>query len=152
MPRKLIDFDDTVDFSDEPEAGHESDGAGEEEKQEDHYKGVSEVEEGRGGVLYVELGDEVVAAVDEQVAGRGARAEEGAPPPVVVLRAQVEVTQQDRRLRARDHQDHEHKEQESEHVVHLTGPKRVENKEQLNEDASKWQYTTHHDAGNGLCV
>lgn len=119
MPRKLIDFDDTVDFSDEPEAGHESDGAGEEEKQEDHYEGVSEVEEGRGGVLYVELGDEVVAAVDEQVAGRGARAEEGAPPPVVVLRAQVEVTQQDRRLRARDHQDHEHKEQESEHVVHL---------------------------------
>lgn len=60
-----------------------------------------------------------MAAVDEQVAGRGARRQEGAPPPVVVLGAQVEVAQQDRGLRAGDHQDHKHQEQETEHVVHL---------------------------------
>lgn len=60
-----------------------------------------------------------MTAVDEQVTGRGARAEEGAPPPVVVLGAQVEVAQQDRRLRTRDHQDHEDQEQKAEHVVHL---------------------------------
>lgn len=62
-----------------------------------------------------------MAAVYEEVPRRGAGAEEGAPPPVVVLRAQVEVAQQDGRLGARDHEDHEHEEQETEHVVHLKG-------------------------------
>lgn len=60
-----------------------------------------------------------MAAVDEQVAGRGARAEEGPPPPVVVLSTKVEVAQQDRRLRTCDHQDYKYKEQETKHVVHL---------------------------------
>lgn len=60
-----------------------------------------------------------MAAVDEEVASGGAGGEEGAPPPVIVFGAEVEVAQQDRGLRACDHQDNEHQEQESEHVVHL---------------------------------
>lgn len=60
-----------------------------------------------------------MAAVDEEVASGGARAEERSPPPVVIFGAQVEVAQQNRRLRAGDHQDHEHEKQETEHVVHL---------------------------------
>lgn len=93
-----------------------------------------------------------MAAVDEQVPGRAARTEEGSPPPVVVFSTKVEVAEQDGRLRACDHQDHEHQKQEAEHVVHLTGPKRVQYEEQLNEDASERQHSAHHDAGHGLGV
>lgn len=117
--KDLINFNDTVDLPDEPKARHEANGPREEEEQEDHYEGVAEVEEGGGGVVYVEFGDEVMAAVDEEVAGRGSRAEEPSPPPVVVLGAEVEVAQEDGGLGTRDHQYHEHQEQETEHVVHL---------------------------------
>lgn len=44
-----------------------------------------------------------MAAIDEQVSGRGTGAEEGPPPPVVVFGAEVEVAEQDSRLRARDY-------------------------------------------------
>lgn len=93
-----------------------------------------------------------MTAVDEQVTGRGARAEEGAPPPVVVLGAQVEVAQQDRRLRTRDHQDHEDQEQEAEHIVHLARPQGVEYEEQLYKDATEGQNSSHDDAGYRLRV
>lgn len=39
----LIHFNDTVDFTDEPEAGKEADGSGEKEEEEHHDQGVSEV-------------------------------------------------------------------------------------------------------------
>lgn len=67
----LIYFDDAVDLPDEPEASHEANGACEQEEQEHHDNGVTEVQEGGGGVFDVEFGDEVVAAVDEEVAGSG---------------------------------------------------------------------------------
>lgn len=106
----LIYFDNAVDAPHEPEASHEPDGTCQEEEQEDHDGRVTEVEESRGSVFDVQLGHEVVAAVDEEVAGGGAGAEEGSPPPVIVLGAQVEVAEQDRCLRACDHEYHEHEE------------------------------------------
>ena len=57
----------------------------EEEKADDHDAGVSKVEEGGGGPLYVQLRHEVVHAVDGQVERREPGRQEATPPPVIVL-------------------------------------------------------------------
>lgn len=93
-----------------------------------------------------------MTAVDEQIDRRKARREEGSPPPVVVLGAQVKVAQQNRRLRAGDDQDQKHQKQKAKHVVHLAGPERVQDEEQLDEDAAEGQDAAHDDAGHGLGV
>ena len=83
-------------------------------------------------------------AVDSEVKCSKSAGHEAPPPPVVVLRAEMEVAEQDCGLRARDDKDHEHEEQESIpdkfeillwliwsfglylHVIDLTGPNAVE--------------------------
>ncbi len=57
----------------------------EQEEGENHDGGVTEVQEGRCGSLDLELGDEVVDAVDEKVERGEAACQVAAPPPVVVL-------------------------------------------------------------------
>lgn len=57
----------------------------EEEEDEHHDGGVTEVEDGAGGSYDLQLGEEVVDGVDKQVDGREATGQEGTPPPVVVL-------------------------------------------------------------------
>lgn len=106
----LIYFDDTVNLPNKPEARHETYRPCKEEKQKYHDQRISKVQEGGGGVFNVQLGDEVVAAVYEEVASSRPRGEEGAPPPVIVLGAEVEVAEEDGGLGARDHKDQEHEE------------------------------------------
>lgn len=113
-----------------------ADGSGEKEKEEHHDERVAEVQERAGRILDLKLSCEVVAAVDEEVDRRESARQETSPPPVVVLGTQVEITQQDRRLGARDDEDQEHQKQESEHVIHLVRPQRVQDEEQLDEDAA----------------
>lgn len=60
-----------------------------------------------------------MTAVDEQIARRKAGREEGSPPPVIILRTQMEIAQQDRRFRARDHENQKDQEQEAKHVVSM---------------------------------
>lgn len=64
----------------------------------------------------------------------------------------MEVAEEHGGLRAGDHQDEEHQEQEAEHVIGLGGPDGVQNEEQLDEDAAEGQDTTHDDAWQGLCI
>lgn len=64
----------------------------------------------------------------------------------------MEVAKKNGRLGAGDDKNQKDEEEKSEHVVHLTGPDRVQNEEELNKDASEWQNTTHHNAWNGLRV
>lgn len=90
--------------------------------------------------------------VDSQVEGCESTGEETPPPPVVVFCTEVEVAEEDGGLRAGDDQDDENQEQKSIHVVDLARPDAVEYKEQLNEDASKGEDTTHDDARDGLGV
>lgn len=133
----LIHLDHAVDLADEPEASEETYRARQQEEQKHHNERVAKVQEGRGGVLDLQLRCKVVTAVDEEVNRREARREEGSPPPVVVLGAQVKVAQQNRRLRAGDDQDQKHQKQKAKHVVHLAGPERVQDEEQLDEDAAE---------------
>lgn len=76
-------------------------------------------------------------AVDEQVERGEAGGEVTAPPPVVVLSAEVEVAEQDGSLGAGDAEDQKHQKQESKHVVGLGGPDRVEDEEELYEYAAE---------------
>merc|ERR1719424_2316291 len=72
------------------------------------------------------------------VSGRArARREEGAPPPVVVLRAELEVAHHHGDLGAGDDQDEEDEEQEAKHVVELVQPDGGEDKEELDKHSAK---------------
>lgn len=148
----LIHFDDTVDFPDEPEGGEKSDRSCKKEEAEHHDGGVTEVEEGGGPALDVQLGEEVVDAVAGQVEGREPAGQEAAPPPVVILSTEVEVAEEDGGLGAGDDQDDVHQEQEPVHVVNLRGPDGVENEEELDEDAAERENSAHDDSGDRLCV
>ena len=57
----------------------------EQEESEDHDEGVAEVEQRADEALDVQLADVVVYTVDEEIDGREATGQEGAPPPVIVL-------------------------------------------------------------------
>uniref|UniRef100_A0A182NAT5 Tox-SGS domain-containing protein n=1 Tax=Anopheles dirus TaxID=7168 RepID=A0A182NAT5_9DIPT len=140
------------DLADEPKACEEAYRAGEQEEQKHHDERVAKVQEGRGGVLDLQLGGEVVAAVHKQVHRGEAGRQERSPPPVVIFGAQVEVAQQNRRLRAGDHEDQEHQKQKAKHVVHLARPERVQDEEQLDEDAPEREHAAHYDARDGLRV
>mmetsp|Transcript_14198 Transcript_14198/g.49377 ORF Transcript_14198/g.49377 Transcript_14198/m.49377 type:complete len:317 (+) Transcript_14198:2922-3872(+) len=81
----------------------------------------------------------VQQAVHVDIHARGARDEEGAPPPVVVLRAQLEVGENDGDLGARDDEDDEGEAEEAEHVVVLRQPQRREDEVELHEDGAEGQ-------------
>lgn len=65
----LINFDNTVDFSNKPEARHESNGAGQQEEQKHHNQGVTEVQEGRCCVFNRQFRGEIVTAINEKING-----------------------------------------------------------------------------------
>jgi len=69
---------------------------------------------------------------------------------VVVLGAQVEVAQQDGRLRTRDDQDDEDEEKETVHVIDLAAPDAVKDEEELYEDAAEGQDAAHDDPWDRL--
>lgn len=140
----LIHFDHTVDLWHKPETCKESDGSCEQEENKDNHCSVSKVEECGGEALHLQLGEEVVDAVDEEVDGREAWGQERPPPPVVILRTKVEIAQENSGLTAGDDQDDEHQEQEAKHVVGLVGPNTVQNEEKLNKNTSKWQNSSHN--------
>jgi len=125
LPNLSVDFDDAVNFSDKPITGKEPNRSCEQEETKDHDARVAKIQKGWGWVFYVEFGKEVMNAVDSEVKCSES-AGKAPPPPVVVLRAEMEVAEQDCGLRARDDEDHEHEEQESVHVIDLTGPNAVE--------------------------
>jgi hypothetical protein len=62
---------------------------------------------------------------------------------VVILGAQVEVAQQDGAFNHSNAEDCEDHEQEPKDVVELVTPDRVQNEEELDEDATKRQDTAH---------
>lgn len=91
-------------------------------EEKDHDEGVTKVEGVGECPSDGRLVDKVVDGEEEEVEASGGRGEEGAPPPAVVLRAEVEVAEEDGGL-GTDHQQHqEGQHDETKHVVHLTIP------------------------------
>ena len=86
----LVDFDGAVDLPNEEERGVEADGARQQPEGDDHDDGVGEVEQGGHEFVNVQLGVEVEDGVGEHVERGPAGDAEGAPPPVVVLGAELE--------------------------------------------------------------
>ncbi len=64
----------------------------------------------------------VVDGIDEQVGSRRGARQEGAPRPVVVLGAEMEVAQQHGALHGRNGEDGGDNKQEAEHIVDLRAP------------------------------
>jgi len=64
----------------------------------------------------------------------------------------VKVTKKDGCLRACDHQNHKDEEKKTKHVVHLTGPNRIEDEKELDENAAKRQDSAHDHSRNRLSV
>lgn len=64
----------------------------------------------------------------------------------------MEVAKQNCGLRASDDKDYKDQKQESKHVVHLAGPNRVEDEEELDKNASEGQDAAHDDTRNRLRV
>ena len=74
---------------------------------EHHDKGVSKVESGGERTRDGRLIDKIVNGEEKEVEGCGACREERPPPPTIVLRAKMEVAEEDRGLSTNDHQDNE---------------------------------------------
>ena len=72
-------------------------------EEKDHNEGVAEVQGVRERPSDRCLVDKVVNGEKEEVEASGRRGEEGAPPPAIVLRAEIVITEQDRGL-GTDHQ------------------------------------------------
>mmetsp|Transcript_17633 Transcript_17633/g.57055 ORF Transcript_17633/g.57055 Transcript_17633/m.57055 type:complete len:221 (-) Transcript_17633:1033-1695(-) len=150
--RHLVDLHRRVDGLHEGVAGVEPDGAREDEEAVAHHEHVAEVQGPRRGLGDVQLGKVVEGGVEEEVHGRGARGEVGPPPPVVVLRAQLEVAQHDGDLRARHDEDDEDDEEEPEDVVELVQPHRGQDEEELNEHSAEGEDAADHDGEDRLHV
>ena len=83
---------------------------------------VTEEEEIAERPADVGLEEEVGDRKAQQVEPKGAGGEERAPPPAVVLAAEVEVAEQDASLCTHDDEDDEGEEHEAKHVIHLPRP------------------------------
>lgn len=105
LPSLLIHLDGTINLTNEPQAGEEADGAGEHKEGDGHHCHIGEVQRRGHHTLDVQLGHVVPHGVEEEVEAGGARGEEGPPPPLVVLIAQLEVAHHDGDLRAGGHQN-----------------------------------------------
>ena len=66
------------------------------------------------------------------------------------LSAEMEIAEQNGRLRASDDEDDKDQEEESVHVVDVKRPDGVQDEKQLNEDATEGQNSTHDDPRNWL--
>mmetsp|Transcript_25352 Transcript_25352/g.62374 ORF Transcript_25352/g.62374 Transcript_25352/m.62374 type:complete len:214 (+) Transcript_25352:268-909(+) len=147
----LIDLDGAVDDANEPEARDEANKAREAEEgvaQDRHVPEEDDVRRNLEELGNVHTREEVVRGIGEQIESRRPRGEVGAPPPVVVLRTQLEVAHNHGDLRARDDEDCEDKHHETEEVVEAVLPDGAEDEEQLHKDYAKRQHTPHHDRRN----
>ncbi len=148
----LLDLDGGVDLAHKEVARVEPDGAGEEEELQGHDERVAKVDHRRNKLGDLELREEVEHAVEEHVQRRGSRGQERAPPPVVVLAAQLEVAHDHGDLGTGHEQNDKHNEEEAKQIVELVQPDGGQNEEQLDEDRSKRQYAPHQYRYNGLHV
>jgi len=71
---------------------------------------------------------------------------------MVILGTKVEVAKEDGGFRAGNDEDDEHDEKESIHVIDLAAPDAVQDEEELDKNAAKWEHSTHDDAGDRLGI
>eukprot|EP00953_Heterococcus_sp_UTEX-ZZ885_P003160 2230-Heterococcus_DN1.PRE.2 len=84
------------------------------------------------------------------MAAHAASCKEAAPPPVVVLRAQLEVAEHHSDVSAGDQQDHKDQEEEAKDIVVLPHPDAAQYKEYLHKHSSKWQDAPYADCEQRL--
>mmetsp|Transcript_22107 Transcript_22107/g.36792 ORF Transcript_22107/g.36792 Transcript_22107/m.36792 type:complete len:671 (+) Transcript_22107:104-2116(+) len=147
-----VDLDGGVDLAQEPERAVVADGAGHEEEGGGDQGHVAEVDQRARGRVHVQLGGKVPHPVEQQVGRAGARGAEAAPPPAVVLRAELRVAEHDRDFRAGERQDQQHRHQEPEHVVDLVQPQGGHDEEELDAHGPKGEDAPEGDADRRFVV
>lgn len=91
-------------------------------EEEDHDKGVPKVQGVGESSSDGSLVHKVVNREEKQIEPSSGRGEKGTPPPAVVLRAEVEVAEEDGGLSTHHQEDQEGQHDEAKHVVHLPVP------------------------------
>ena len=76
---------------------------------------------------------QVIEREEESVDAGGRRSRKTDPPPMIVLRAENRIDNDDGNLSGRDHDDDEDDEQEPEEIVSLSHPQRRQEEEELDE-------------------
>mmetsp|Transcript_35291 Transcript_35291/g.82630 ORF Transcript_35291/g.82630 Transcript_35291/m.82630 type:complete len:624 (-) Transcript_35291:173-2044(-) len=145
MQSRLVNLDGSVNLADEEEGAQETDGPRDEEEAAGDDEHVAHVDRESDGAGHLQLGEGIVDRVDKEVEGTAPRREEGAPPPVVVFAAELEVDHDDGDLSARQQEDDEHEEEEPKEVVELVQPDRRQHVKHLDKDRPKRQHPSHND-------
>jgi len=144
--RSLVERYRAEDFADEEEACIETDEARQHEEDDGEDESVAKVEEPGDKVRDGELGSKVEDGVEEEIEPRRSASEIGAPPPMIVFAAELEVAHDDRDLCARNDEDDKDYEQEAEDVEELVAPDGAEDEEELDEDSAERQDAAHQHA------
>lgn len=89
----LVDFDDSVNLGDKPETSKETNCTSQQEEKKHNDEGVTEIQEGTGCSMNLQLGHKIVNTVSEEVHRSETTGQERTPPPVVVFSTEMEITQ-----------------------------------------------------------
>lgn len=149
---RLVHLEGGIDVADEQEGAEEPNGAGGDEKAVGQDSHVAEVDGHGSHGGHVESGGEVLDGIEEEVEPAGAGVQEGAPPPPVVLIAQLEVHQYDGDFGTSHHEDDEDDGEETKDIVKLVEPQGGQDEVQFDERSSEGDGTPGKDHDVGLHV
>mmetsp|Transcript_15345 Transcript_15345/g.36232 ORF Transcript_15345/g.36232 Transcript_15345/m.36232 type:complete len:268 (-) Transcript_15345:1302-2105(-) len=151
----LVDLDRAVNEAVEEVASHERDKAAQHADSHHDDQGVPRKNDARkkaSQTREVHVPCVVVQRIHPEVDRHAAACEPAAPPPSVVLGAQLQVAQHHRHLRHRDNQDGKHQKQEPKHVVKPMLPYGPQNDSELDKDDTEGQDAGEQQGGQGLEV
>jgi len=147
-----VNFNGRINGPDKDIAGNKSNGAGQKKEGERDQEHIAEKHEATDNFDDFQFGEEIQNGVEKQVHSTTPRCEEGTPPPMVVLAAQLKVHHHDGDLSACYDQNYEHDKQKPKQIVKLIQPHTAHYKEDLDEYCSERQYTADEDRKVSLSI
>jgi len=118
----LVDFDCSINFSDEPIAGKESNSSSKKENINRHNKCITEINNCGGETFKRQLRSVIMTGINEEVNRCEAGCQETSPPPSIIFSSQMEIAKKNCSFRTRDDQNQRNQENKSKHVVDLMTP------------------------------
>lgn len=91
----LVNFDDAVDFGNEPKRGKKAYGPSENEENKGQEKCVTKVKDRGSRAFDGQLGKKIMDAIKEKINSSKTRSEKSSPPPVVIFGAKMEICEED---------------------------------------------------------
>lgn len=129
--------------------GIETDCTGQNEEKEAENGRVTKVEDGGNEFVDFEIVLVVIDRVQKHVKRTRTWRQERAPPPMPILRCELEIHHYDGDLSAGDGKDEQDEEEEAKHVVDTMQPNGGEDEVEFDEDGAKGQDAAHQNGRNG---